>query len=127
MERRVPAPRNAASEAGSQTFLCSQGTMGGQVFFQDEDNNCVLPPTKANGSPCCEMKVWQPNYAGFYYDNCSAKYALHSLNYGIQLRIICMTMNVLFLLFPFVVMRGPTEGRDLHDRIHKCTVASACI
>lgn len=54
-----------------------QGTMGGQVFFNSKSGECVLPPTKDNGQPCCTMKVWQPNYAGFYYDNCSAKCASH--------------------------------------------------
>ena len=56
-----------------------QGTMGGQVFFHSASGACMLPPTKANGQPCCSMKVWQPNYAGYYYDNCSAKCVFKSI------------------------------------------------
>jgi hypothetical protein len=59
-------------------FLWIQAWMGGNVFFQSKTGKCVKPPVQTNGQPCCTMKVWQPNYAGFYYDNCSAKCATPS-------------------------------------------------
>lgn len=46
------------------------------MWFEKPNGDCVKPPTKADHSPCCMMKMWQPNYAGFYYDNCSAKCVL---------------------------------------------------
>lgn len=56
-----------------------QATMGGTITFHS-NGTCTLPPTKPDGSPCCQMKVWQPNYAGFYYDDCSAQYDSSSLS-----------------------------------------------
>eukprot|EP00892_Ulva_mutabilis_P005407 jgi/Ulvmu1/3238/UM150_0011.1 len=45
---------------------------GGMMFWHKNDK-CFLPPTQKDGSPCCEMFMWQPNTAGFYYDNCSMR------------------------------------------------------
>ena len=45
---------------------------GGMMFWQN-NGKCFLPPKKANGSPCCEMFMWQPNTEGYYYDNCSMR------------------------------------------------------
>lgn len=50
-----------------------KATMGGTITFSKGDGKCSLPPTKPDGSPCCAMKFWQPNYAGYYYDNCSVQ------------------------------------------------------
>lgn len=47
---------------------------GGMVFWQN-NGQCYLPPTQADGSACCEMYAWQPNTEGFYYDNCSMRCA----------------------------------------------------
>ena len=46
--------------------------MGGTILIKN-GNKCYLPPTKANGSPCCTLWTWQPNNDGLYYDNCSMK------------------------------------------------------
>ena len=45
---------------------------GGMVFWHNDDQ-CHLPPTKQDGSACCELFMWQPNTEGYYYDNCSMK------------------------------------------------------
>lgn len=47
---------------------------GGMVFWHN-DGQCHLPPTKEDGSACCELFMWQPNTEGYYYDNCSMKCA----------------------------------------------------
>jgi hypothetical protein len=51
-------------------------TMGGKLLFST-GGGCVAPPTAADGSPCCHMKMWQPNTGGFYLNNCSMKCASH--------------------------------------------------
>ena len=45
---------------------------GGMMFWHN-DGQCHLPPTKEDGSSCCEIFMWQPNGAGYYYGNCSMK------------------------------------------------------
>lgn len=47
---------------------------GGMVFWHN-DGQCYLPPTKEDGSACCQLFMWQPNTEGYYYDNCSTKCA----------------------------------------------------
>lgn len=49
--------------------------IGGTFHFETKDGGCAPPPTNAAGEPCCEMFMWQPNNGGYYYDNCSMKYA----------------------------------------------------
>eukprot|EP00892_Ulva_mutabilis_P009426 jgi/Ulvmu1/6856/UM031_0061.1 len=45
----------------------------GGMMFWNTGGECYLPPTKDDGSACCEMFMWQPNTEGYYYDNCSMK------------------------------------------------------
>ena len=61
----IPLGGEYCVNGGSETI-----TVGGTLLFKDGDL-CVLPPTQDDGSPCCEIKAWQPNAGGFYYDNCS--------------------------------------------------------
>jgi hypothetical protein len=47
-----------------------QVLMGGSLIFK-KGSKCYAPPTKSDGSPCCILYAWQPNSAGYYYDDCS--------------------------------------------------------
>jgi hypothetical protein len=51
--------------------------VGGTLLFKTDvaGNTCVKPPVKADGSPCCIMKSWQPNNAGLYLPGCSMRCA----------------------------------------------------
>ena len=49
-----------------------QVVFGGTMFWHN-NGRCHLPPTKKDGSSCCNMFMWQPNGAGYYHDNCSMK------------------------------------------------------
>lgn len=53
-------------------------TIGGTLLFKTDvaGTTCVKPPTKADGSPCCVLKSWQPNNEGLYLPDCSMRRAL---------------------------------------------------
>ena len=54
---------------GAQKIL-----VGGTITLK-KNGQCVGMPTKADGSACCTMQIWQPSNDGYYYDNCSMKCA----------------------------------------------------
>ena len=71
----VPMNYNTLPKGGE---YCDGGApkilVGGTITF-NQNGQCVGMPTKADGSACCAMEMWQPSNDGFYYDNCSMKCA----------------------------------------------------
>ena len=71
----IPMNYNTLPKGGE---YCDGGApkilVGGTITFK-QGGQCVGMPTKADGSACCAMEMWQPSNDGFYYDNCSMKCA----------------------------------------------------
>lgn len=83
----IPLEYPALAKGGT---YCTKGdtktvTMGGTLLF-NTGGGCVAPPTKADGTSCCQMKTWQPDAGGFYLDNCSMACATHLLGSSVRLR-----------------------------------------
>lgn len=52
-----------------------QYTLGGTVIFIGEEDTCLLPPSAADGSPCCRLRLWHPNAEGYYFNECTVSCA----------------------------------------------------
>ena len=44
--------------------------IGGLVMWNN-GGQCSLPPTDPDDEPCCRLRIWHPNGAGYYFPECT--------------------------------------------------------